>query len=145
MDECIFCRIADGSADAVVLYEDSEVMAFLDIAPIRPGHTHIIPKQHFDTFDVLPSELAGRIMVLGQIIARKLKSVYRVGRVAFVFTGGDVAHAHAHVPMVEKTDITSARYIVSPQELQWASDHLNVGRDTLLEVRRTLGMSEGAT
>ena len=146
MDECIFCRIADGSADAVVLYEDSEVMAFLDIAPIRPGHTHIIPKQHFDTFDVLPSELAGRIMVLGQIIARKLKSVYRVSRVAFVFTGGDVAHAHAHViPMVEKTDITSARYIVSPQELQWASDHLNVGRDTLLEVRRTLGMSEGAT
>jgi diadenosine tetraphosphate (Ap4A) HIT family hydrolase len=68
-------------------------MAFLDIAPIRPGHTHIIPKQHFDTFDVLPSELAGRIMVLGQIIARKLKSVYRVSRVAFVFTGGDVAHA----------------------------------------------------
>ena len=146
MDECIFCRIADGSADAVVLYEDSEIMAFLDIAPIRPGHTHIIPKQHFDTFDVLPSELAGRIMVLGQIIARKLKSAYRVTRVAFVFTGGDVAHAHAHViPMVEKTDITSARYIVSPQELQWASDHLNVGRDTLLEVRRTLGMSEGPT
>jgi len=146
VDECIFCRIADGSADAVVLYEDSEIMAFLDIAPIRPGHTHIIPKQHFDTFDVLPSELAGRIMVLGQIIARKLKSAYRVTRVAFVFTGGDVAHAHAHViPMVEKTDITSARYIVSPQELQWASDHLNVGRDTLLEVRRTLGMSEGPT
>jgi diadenosine tetraphosphate (Ap4A) HIT family hydrolase len=59
------CQIADRSADAVVFHEDSAVVAFLDIAPIRPVHTHIIPKQHFDSFDVLPSELAGRITVLG--------------------------------------------------------------------------------
>jgi histidine triad (HIT) family protein len=141
VDECIFCRIARRQADAVVLYDDAEIMAFLDIAPIRPGHTHIIPKQHFETFEVLPSDLAGRILVLGQVIARKMKAVYRVNRVAFVFTGGDVAHAHAHVvPMLEKTDITSARYIVNPQELQFASKHLDVDRQALLDARRNLGM-----
>ena len=109
MNNCAFCGIVDGTVDAVVLYEDDDIIAFLDIAPIRPGHSHIIPKQHFETFEVLPVELAGRIITLGQALARKLKSIYHVDRVAFVFTGGDIAHAHAHVvPMVEKTDITSS-------------------------------------
>ena len=62
-------------------------------------------------------------------------------RPEFRSSPSSIAHAHAHViPMLEKTDITSARYIVSPHELQWASHRLDVGRDTLLEVRRTLGM-----
>ena len=141
MDDCVFCGIVAGKIDCVVLYEDAEIIAFLDIAPIRPGHSHIIPKQHFETFEVMPPELAGRIIALGQVLAQRLKSAYPVERVAFVFTGGDIAHAHAHVvPMVEKTDITSARYIVGRQDLQWASDHLNVDRETLLAVRRQLGM-----
>jgi len=142
VDDCVFCGIVEGTVDAVVLYEDDDIIAFLDIAPIRPGHSHIIPKQHFETFDVLPAELAGRIIALGQALARKLKSIYHVDRVAFVFTGGDIAHAHAHVvPMVEKTDITSARYIVGAQELRWASEHLNADRDTLCSVRQQLGMA----
>jgi diadenosine tetraphosphate (Ap4A) HIT family hydrolase len=40
---CPFCRIAAGTLDAVVLHEDADVMAFLDIGPVRPGHTQVIP------------------------------------------------------------------------------------------------------
>ncbi|MER9200737.1 hypothetical protein NKJ28_23470 [Mesorhizobium sp. M0145] len=51
-------------------------------------------------------------MALGQKIARAQKRLYGVERVAFLFAGGDVPHAHDHVvPMVENTDITSRRYI----------------------------------
>ncbi len=143
--ECVFCGIAAGVVNSVILYEDDEIVAFLDIAPIRPGHSHIIPKKHFATFEVMPPVLAGRIIHLGQNLAKRLKVVYGVERVAFVFTGGDIPHAHAHViPMVEKTDITSARYIVGSPDLQWASEHLNAPREILLAVRDRIGPIPGA-
>jgi histidine triad (HIT) family protein len=69
-----------------------------------------------------------------------MKNIYRVPRVAFLFTGGDIAHAHAHVvPMHEVTDITSRRYIVenqltfcpppcaSPEELRGEAQKLAAG------------------
>ena len=143
--QCVFCGIAAGAIDSVILYEDDEIMAFLDIAPIRSGHSHIIPKKHFATFEVVPPALAGRIIELGQRLAKTLKAVYAVERVAFVFTGGDIPHAHAHViPMVDKTDITSARYIVGSHDIQWASEHLNASRESLLAVRERIGSIPGA-
>ena len=140
MNDCIFCRIAGKQEEAVVLYEDAEIMIFLDIAPIRSGHSHIIPKQHYETFELIPPDLAGRIIVLGQHLAKRIKAVYKVDRVAFLFTGGDVPHAHAHViPMHEKTDITSARYIIGPSKPEFDSSHLRVDRQSLLEVKKELG------
>ena len=60
-------------------------------------------------------------------------------RVAFLFTGGDVAHVHAHVvPMQEKTDITSARYITSPEPVAWGNTHLQLTREELMAVRDQL-------
>jgi histidine triad (HIT) family protein len=97
MEQCIFCEIALGSVEAVTVYEDPEILAFLDTSPIRRGHTQIIPRQHFETFEELPFALAGQILSLGQRLALRLKELYQVDRVAFVFMGGDVAHAHAHV------------------------------------------------
>lgn len=110
--DCIFCRIATGQIPAHVVYEDDQLKAFLDIHPIRPGHVLIVPKTHHDYFDDLSSDLASATVHLGQRLAKAMKSVYGVERVAFLFTGTDVAHVHAHViPMHEKTDITSPIYI----------------------------------
>lgn len=96
-----------------VIHEDEEILAFLDIGPIRPGHVQIIPRAHYPYFEELPEPLAAKIMALGQRIARLQKQLFGVPRVAFMFTGGDVPHAHAHlVPMVKGDDITSRRYIV---------------------------------
>jgi histidine triad (HIT) family protein len=109
---CLFCQIAAREVPATILHEDDQVMAFLDICPIRPGHAQIIPKEHHTYFDDLPSPVALRILELGQKLSRTMKQLYQVERVAFLFTGGDVAHAHAHVvPMQEGTDITSRQYI----------------------------------
>ena len=46
MDECVFCQIVEGNAPASVVYSDATVMAFMDIAPIVPGHLLVIPKRH---------------------------------------------------------------------------------------------------
>jgi histidine triad (HIT) family protein len=109
---CLFCRIAKGEIPSHPVYEDTRLYAFLDINPIRPGHIQIVPHQHFAYFDELPPDLAAEIVQLGQKLSRALKKIYGVDRVAFLFTGGDVPHVHAHVvPMVSATDITSRRYI----------------------------------
>jgi histidine triad (HIT) family protein len=136
---CIFCKISAKQVPAVVLHEDDELLAFLDITPIRKSHCLIIPKRHFETFEVLPQEIAARIMSLGQQLARRIKEVFTLERAAFLFTGGDVAHAHAHViPMHEKTDVTSARYIVGA-DVKLSSAHLQVDAATLAAVKAELG------
>lgn len=109
---CAFCRIASGNLSAHLVHEGELTVAFLDTHPIRPGHVQVIPREHHATFDELPPATAAQVVQVGQRVAKALKRLYGVPRVAFLFTGGDVAHAHAHlVPMHEKTDVTSRRYI----------------------------------
>lgn len=111
--DCPMCRIAAGEFAAHVLHRTDQVMAFLDIHPIRPAHVLIIPRAHHDYFDQVPLRIATEIVALAQRIAPILRDYAGVERVAFFFTGVDLPHAHAHlVPMHETTDITSRRAIV---------------------------------
>ena len=114
MAECLFCSIANGEVSSHSVYISSSVIAFLDINPIREGHVRIASRQHYRYYDDLPLPVATEILAVGQRVAPVLRSLCRVERVAFLFTGGDIPHTHAHVvPMVEKTDITSRRYIAN--------------------------------
>lgn len=111
-ENCIFCGIASGQVPAHTVYKNDRIVAFLDINPIRPGHTQIIPKEHYPYFDDLPAALLAEIAETGQLIAHALKEIFSVERVGFAFTGSDVPHAHAHVvPMVAPDDLTSRQYI----------------------------------
>jgi histidine triad (HIT) family protein len=111
--QCLFCRISQREVAAHIVYEDDRLLAFLDRGPIRPGHTQIVPREHFPYFDDALADLLAAIVTVGQKLARAMKQTLQVPRVAFLFTGGDIAHVHAHaVPIHEETDITSRRYIV---------------------------------
>jgi histidine triad (HIT) family protein len=111
--DCLFCRIIQRKVPAHIVHEDERVLALLDRGPIRPGHTQIVPREHFAYFDDAPADVLAATVTVGQQLARAMKRTLRVPRVAFLFTGGDIAHVHAHaVPIHEKTDITSRRYIV---------------------------------
>lgn len=134
---CQFCDIAAGRIRAHLVYQDSQVMAFLDSGPIRRGHVQIIPRDHYATFEDLPADLSGQVLALGQRIARAQKKLCGVERVAFLFTGGDIPHAHAHVvPMVEKTDITSRRYI--KEDVLTFQPIANAGTEELMRVASAL-------
>jgi histidine triad (HIT) family protein len=112
MTQCLFCRIVAGELPAEIVYRDDLVMAIADIHPIRDGHTQIVSRPHVPYFEELPEATASRIIPVGQRLSRAMKSLYGVERVGFTLTGGDHAHVHAHVvPMHDKTDITSRRYI----------------------------------
>jgi len=112
MQTCLFCAIARGDVPCHPVFEGENVVAFLDIHPVRPGHTLIIPRTHHEYFDDVPPDVAAEMIALGQRLARHMKVRYGAPRVGFAFTGIDVPHAHAHViPMMETTDLTSRRYI----------------------------------
>lgn len=115
--DCLFCRIARGELPAQKVYEDDHILAFLDLYPIRPGHTLIIPKAHHVWFEDLPEEAATRITSCAQRLARHMKPLYGVERVSLFYTGIHVAHAHAHVvPIHHVHDVTSAIYLTDGPE-----------------------------
>ncbi len=137
MKECLFCRIAVGAFDASFAFEDEHLVVFPDLGSIRRGHVQIVPKQHFETFEVTPPDIAAHILHIGQRLARVQKRLYGVDRVTFMFSGGDIAHVHAHlIPMVEKTDVTSARYIAEQNLTFHALPELH--RETRREIANEL-------
>lgn len=112
MNKCLFCAIARGEIPSHRVCETENLVAFLDIHPIRPGHTLIIPRAHHAYFDDMPPEVAAETMALGQRLAREMKTLFNAPHVGFAFIGVHVPHAHAHViPMMEPTDLTSSQFI----------------------------------
>ncbi len=111
VQNCLFCQLAAVPVPHEI-YRDDAIYAILVLHPIRPGHALILPRDHYPYFDDMPADLNARIVEFGQRLARVQKAAFGVERVGFLYTGGDVPHAHAHVvPLHEKSDITSTRYI----------------------------------
>jgi histidine triad (HIT) family protein len=95
MEDCIFCKIVKGEIPSFKIYEDSQFLAFLDINPLNPGHTLLIPKDHYRwTYDV-PNfgdywEVAKKI-ALSQV--KNLNCEF----VSFLTVGKEAHHAHIHI------------------------------------------------
>lgn len=142
-DDCLFCQIARSEVAVHEVFRNEQIVAFMDNGPIRPGHVQIIPTVHFEYFEDIPVEISTEIMQLGQRLARKQKAVLGVERVAFLYTGGDIPHAHAHlVPIVQKDDITSKRYI---QEVDLTFQSLpDPGNTALAEIAKSLSIDEAS-
>jgi len=101
-DECVFCKMVAGEIPVVKVYEDENVLAFLDIGPVSDGHTLVIPKQHFEKLHDCPSELLGEVgsrlgKIAGAVIAAVKSDGYNLlcnnGR-----AGGQlIEHLHFHI------------------------------------------------
>ncbi|MBI2420221.1 MAG: HIT family protein [Ignavibacteriales bacterium] len=71
--KCIFCDIINRDLPAEVLYEDEQVISFLDIRPMNYGHALIVPKMHVENFLSLPEDQMGRVFIIAQKIACALR------------------------------------------------------------------------
>jgi len=100
--ECIFCNIINHNAEAEIVFEDDNIVAFLDIQPINFGHTLIVPKKHYDNFLTIPSSELTNITIATQYIAGAVKrSVNADGFNVITNNGGSagqtVYHFHFHI------------------------------------------------
>jgi len=97
---CIFCKIAGKGLAAYIVYEDEEVIAFLDSHPLFPGHVLLSPLKHYETLLDLPPELAGSMMRKTQILARAVQSATEAEG-TFIAVNNRVSqtvpHLHIHV------------------------------------------------
>ena len=101
-DACIFCRIIRGEIPSTRVFEDDEVLAFMDIGPVVRGHTLVIPKAHHDPLTDVPPALLGRVIaVVQRIAAAQLKGLHADGVNIHQSTGAVagqvVPHVHFHV------------------------------------------------
>ena len=69
MDNCIFCKIANGEIPAATLYEDENFRVILDLGPASKGHALILPKFHAANIYELPDEMAAKAMILAKKMA----------------------------------------------------------------------------
>ena len=103
MDNCIFCKIIAVEIPCAKIYEDELVLAFLDIAPINPGHVLVIPKEHHQSASTIPENVAGRMFRIGSRIGILLKrrgdeyDGYNLHLADGSAAGQVVMHAHLHV------------------------------------------------
>lgn len=101
--DCIFCKIVAKKLPAHIVYDDDEILAFLDIRPINPGHTLVIPKHHTKSLNDLDSKLAGRLFqIAGQIASALRTSGIRCEGINVWLADGkaafqEVPHIHIHV------------------------------------------------
>jgi len=101
--ECIFCKIANGTLPANIVYQDKEIIAFDDISPKAPQHKLIIPRKHIATLnDLLPEDegLMGRMILVAQKLAKDLgiaQSGYRISFNCNKDGGQLVYHLHLHL------------------------------------------------
>lgn len=114
----IFSRILAKELPSFAIRENDQFYAFLDIRPVMPGHTLVIPKIEVDEFFDLDATALSGILGFAQPIANALKEVLGVARVGLAVAGFDVPHAHLHlIPLNQMSDFdfTKAQPVAAEQ------------------------------
>ncbi len=99
---CIFCKIINKEAGAEIIYENENLISFLDIRPLNYGHTLVIPKQHYENFLDVPAELLSELTSVTQLISSAIKASlnpdgFNIIANNGVAAGQSVFHFHFHI------------------------------------------------
>jgi histidine triad (HIT) family protein len=104
---CVFCRIIGGEEMVSIIHEEEEIIAFLDVQPLHPGHVLVVPKPHHPTFFTVPEALAARTLATARRILPGLARATGCRAVNLFSPNGadggqNVFHFHLHlIPVPE--------------------------------------------
>lgn len=97
----LFTRIINGEIPGRFVHRDDRCVAFLTIAPIRPGHTLVVPIEEVDHWLDLSPELAAHLMTVAQKIGRAIEKAFRPRKVGMMIAGLEVPHVHLHLTPID--------------------------------------------
>ena len=123
----IFTRIITGELPGTFVWRDDRSVAFLSIAPIRPGHTLIVPIAEVDKWTDLEPDIAAHLMLVAQRIARAQEVAFNPVRVGLIIAGLEVPHCHLHaVPIDRESDLqfANADPNAKPEALEAAAEKI---------------------
>ena len=121
MATTIFKKIIDGEISAYKIAENDRFLAFLDVFPLKKGHTLVIPKLEVDYIFDMEDELVAEMMVFAKKVAIAIKQAYPCTKVGVAVIGLEVAHAHIHlVPIDHLGDInfTNPKLSLSKEQFE---------------------------
>lgn len=124
----IFSRIIAGEIPCYKVAENEKFFAFLDINPLKEGHTLVVPKQETDYIFDLDDALLGEMMIFAKQVAAKIKREIECNRVAVVVLGLEVPHAHIHlIPISAESDVDFHRekLKLTPEEFKNIAEKLS--------------------
>lgn len=108
----LFSKIIKGEIPSYKCAEDSRFYAFLDINPIKRGHTLVVPKKEVDYFFDLSDEDIAAMQVFAKKVAKAIKEVVPCRKVAEAVIGLEVDHAHIHlVPLESEGELFSGKHV----------------------------------
>ena len=115
VDDCIFCKIANGVIPAAALYEDDDFKVILDAGPASKGHALILPKQHYQDLCELDEAVGTRVLGLAAKLGKAMKSGLGCAGFNLVQNNGEAAgqtvkHFHMHI---------IPRYEGGPEMVAW--------------------------
>ena len=117
----IFTKIINGDIPSYRIAENEKFYAFLDISPLRPGHTLVVPKLETDKFFDLSEELLSELLVFARPIAKAIEKSFHCNRCGIAVIGLEVPHAHLHLVPINNADdlnFTRPKLKLSPDEMK---------------------------
>jgi len=115
----IFTRIINGEIPCYRVAEDDRYVAFLDVRPLKAGHTLVVPKKEVDYIFDMDEDTLAEMMIFARKVARAMKEVIECRRIGVAVIGLEVPHAHIHlIPITREGDMlfTNPRVSLSPEE-----------------------------
>ncbi len=128
-ENCLFCKIVAGQIPAAKVYEDEQVLAFMNLQQIQPGHTLVIPKNHYENVFDINDETLTHVALTSKRLASAIKAAFNAEGIQMLQNNGSsswqsVFHLHQHVIPRYQGDVGQNLYAIwtsgvaaSPEEL----------------------------
>tara|TARA_Y100001935_G_scaffold254440_2_gene263512 strand:- start:1408 stop:1800 length:393 start_codon:yes stop_codon:yes gene_type:complete len=126
----IFTKIVKGEIPSYKVYEDKNFLAFLDINPLKKGHTLVIPKKEVDYIFDIDSKEYQNLWNTAKKIALGMKKVIECNRISIVVMGLEVPHAHIHLIPLD-----------SMQDIDFSQPKLNISNDEMVQIANRINKS----
>ena len=129
MSDSIFTKIIKGEIPCYKIAEDDRFIAFLDVFPIKKGHTLVVPKVQIDYVFDLDDSLLSDLMIFAKKVAQKMERAISCERIGIAVIGLEVPHAHIHlVPLdtVEDIDFSQPKLQLSAKEMTEIADSIRI-------------------
>ena len=124
----VFTQIVNGEIPCYKIEENEDFLAFLDIMPLKKGHTLVIPKMEVDYIYDLPNQILADMMVFSKKVAKKIEIAIPCNRIGVTVIGLEVPHAHIHlIPINDVSDMNFSlpKLQYTHEELQKIANKIN--------------------
>jgi histidine triad (HIT) family protein len=123
----LFSKIIAGEIPSYKIAENDKFFAFLDIFPLREGHTLVVPKLEVDKFFDVPDDYLAEMLLFAKPIAKAIEKAFDCDRCGLSVVGLEIPHAHLHLVPIDSADdlnFTRGKLKLTPDQLRSAQEKI---------------------